>query len=188
MSAVSRKEFSAHAKQRGLSVKRQRDVPMPLFQFLEVARDQADQIVDMRLFLKPVHALQAVWLAALAHQPTVRQDGHARGDVADHFGARSFIRVVKTREPESCFVGFPLRPDMGIAFRVAHLRRAEIEAANGFRRVLNFHPSFLPRQYLSTKGHQQLTSRVGELGHVGVRANRDDLQVDGVQHKLLERV
>ena len=59
--------------------------------------------------------------------------------MADDFSRGSFIGIVKAWKPVTGLVGFALRPDVGVGFRVSHGWRSEVQSGVGLRGVLNDH-------------------------------------------------
>ena len=162
---------------------------MPSLELGEVAGDQADQIAHVGLLLDPLHALQPCRrVDLLGHLAAIGENRHLRGHVADDFGGGALVGVVVAGKPVPGLVRFPLRPDMRVAGRIAHVGGAEVEAAARLGFVLDVEGDLAVDRDRLGEADDHLAARHGVIGDRDVGLHPMDGQIDSVEPELLERL
>ena len=176
-------------RRRRLRVEAERHVAVTPLELGEIAGDETDQIAHMGLLLDPLHPLQTSRrVDFLSHLAAIGEDRHLRRHVADDLGRGAFVGIVVAGEPVPGLVRFPLRPDMRVAGRIAHVRRAEVEPAAGLGFVLDVERDLPVDRDRLGEADDHRAARHGVIGDRHVGLHPMDSEIDSIEPELLERL
>ena len=171
----------------GRSQKREFHVVVLVLDPLEIAGHQRDEIIGVGLFLGPVEGDQSGdGVLGFGNQSPVGDHSHAVGNMAGHLGGEFFVGRVKTGVPMTRLDGLALGEQMGVAFLVAHLGRAEIKSEIGLRVVGDGDRGLAVRRHRSCEGDDEMVARdlpglnlLGGGDGMNIQAHRVERQFTG---------
>ncbi len=166
----------------------QRDVAVAVLDGPEMSGDEADQVADMGLLLDPGDRdAPGGCVRGRGHLTTIRPDHHPLRNAAGDLGGELLVGGVVAGEPMPGLDRLPLRPEVGVAFRIPHLRRPEVQALGRLGVVPKRHRDLMVRGHRLVEDHRHLVVVIDPTRH-GIRGgDRVDPHGFGVEAQLLQR-